>query len=203
MIVIIDSGVANLASVEAAFSRMNVPVTITDNTDMIRSAKRLILPGVGSAPAAMRKLEAKGLTDTIRQLTQPVLGICLGMQLLFDASEEGADDGAVTPCLGVISGTVRKLKDGPDRPIPHMGWNEITLDAPDHPLLCGVASGAFMYFVHSFAVPPCAAMLASCTYSEPFTAMCGHKNFFGCQFHPERSGEAGQQILRNFIEMRA
>lgn len=203
MIIIIDSGVANLASVKASFARLDMPVTISDNADMIRSAERVVLPGVGSAPAAMRKLEAKGLTDTIRQLTQPVLGICLGMQLLFDASEEGADDSAVTPCLGVVSGTVKKLTGGSDMPIPHMGWNAITLDVPDHPLLRGVESGGFMYFVHSFAVPPCAATLASCTYSDPFTAMCGHKNFFGCQFHPERSGEVGQQILRNFIEMRA
>lgn len=202
MIVVIDSGVANLASVEAAFLRMDVPVTITDNAEMIRTAERVILPGVGAAPAAMRKLESKRLVDTIRQLTQPVLGICLGMQLLYDASDEGVDEGRPAPCLGVISGTVQKLKGRTDVPIPHMGWNEITLDATDHPLLRGIHTGTFMYFVHSFAVPSNTATLASCTYSESFTAMCGFKNFFGCQFHPERSGEAGQQILRNFIEMR-
>ncbi len=192
---IVDSGVANLTSVLAAMERLGAEVEVTADAATIRAATHVILPGVGSASAAMRQLQERGLPDVLRSLTQPVLGICLGMQLLFERSEEGGD----VPCLGIIPGKVCKLKVGAE-PLPHMGWNEIEPLA-DHPLLRGVAAGAFMYFVHSFAAPVSAASLARCVYGEAFTAIVGHKNFFGCQFHPERSGEEGQKILRNFIEM--
>ena len=194
---IVDSGVANSASVVAALKRLNVEAEVTSDAQKIRSAAHVILPGVGAASAAMAQLEAKKLSDVIRGLTQPVLGICLGMQLLFAHSEEsqGCD------CLNVIPGNIKKLHAKPDMPIPHMGWNQIIARKTDHPLLRGIADGSFVYFVHSFAAPVGNYTLASCDYSETFTAIAGHDNFFGCQFHPERSSLAGSQILKNFLDM--
>jgi imidazole glycerol-phosphate synthase subunit HisH len=194
---VVDSGVANLASVMAALKRLNVDAEVTSDAEIIRSASRVILPGVGAASAAMAQVEAKKLSDVLRKLTQPVLGICLGMQILFERSEEGIG----CDCLGVIPGTVKQLPVKPDMPIPHMGWNQISIRTTGHPLLRDVKDGSFFYFVHSFAVPLSDATLASCDYSEPFTAIAGHKNFFGCQFHPERSGSVGQQILKNFMDI--
>jgi len=202
MIAIIDSGVANLTSVQAAFERMGRSAVVSKDPVVINSAERVILPGVGAAPAAMAQLESRGLVETIRGLTQPVLGICLGMQLLFNSSEEGAEKGIATKCLGLVPGMVEKLKEDETTILPHMGWNTLEIAATDHPLLRGLEEGAYMYFVHSFAAPPSALTLAQCTYGAPFTAMVGYRNFYGCQFHPERSGEAGQRILRNFVEMK-
>ncbi|MDR3424243.1 MAG: imidazole glycerol phosphate synthase subunit HisH [Alphaproteobacteria bacterium] len=196
-LVIVDSGVANLASVIAAVKRLNVAAEISSDAGKIRAASHVILPGVGAAEAAMAQLEAKGLSDVIRGLTQPVLGICLGMQLLFSHSEEGRG----CACLGVIQGEVNRLAAKQDMPIPHMGWNQIKACVPDHPLLRGVKDDSFVYFVHSFAAPVGGYTLASCDYSETFTAVAGCKNFFGCQFHPERSGSVGSQILKNFLDM--
>lgn len=196
-VAIVNSGVANLASVEAAFDRLNIRATVTDDPDLLRAASHIILPGVGAAPAALKQLDAKNLVSVIRNLTQPVLGICLGMQLLFDASEEGGD----SACLALIPGKVRKLSPAEGCPIPHMGWNELSIRASDHPLFRGVPNDSFMYFVHSFAAPVGPSTLASCDYSEPFAAVVGHKNFFGCQFHPERSGAAGQRLLKNFLDI--
>jgi glutamine amidotransferase len=194
---VVDSGVANLASVMAALKRLDVDAEVTSDAQVIRAASRVILPGVGAASAAMAQLEAKKLSDVIRALTQPVLGICLGMQLMFRHSEEsgGCD------CLGVIPGGVKQLPSKPNMPIPHMGWNQISIRTAGHPLLRGVEDGSFVYFVHSFAAPIGEATLASCTYSETFTAIAGHKNFFGCQFHPERSSVLGRRILKNFLEL--
>ncbi len=197
MIVVIDSGVANLASVRAALKRLNVEAEVTSDIQKILAATRVILPGVGSASAAMAQLEAKKLTNVMRNLTQPVLGICLGMQLLFTHSEEGQG----CACLDVIQGAVKQLRPKPDMPIPHMGWNQIKASALHHPLLRGVTGENFVYFVHSFAAPIGGYTLASCDYTETFTAVAGYKNFFGCQFHPERSGPIGSQILKNFLEM--
>ena len=194
---VVDSGVANLTSVTAALERMGVKAEVTSNAQKIRDAPRVILPGVGAASAAMAQLKAKNLLDVLRALTQPVLGICLGMQIMFDRSEEsgGCD------CLGVIPGNIQQLPSKPDMPIPHMGWNQISLSAHAHPLLRGIEEGSFFYFVHSFAAPVGKSTLASCVYSEPFTAIAANKNFFGCQFHPERSSAKGRQILQNFLDM--
>ena len=196
-LVIVDSGVANLASVKAAFDRLGVEAEVTDDVRKIASAERVILPGVGSAEAAMKQLTAKNLTAVLRNLTQPVLGICLGMQLLFLRSEEGAG----CACLDIIPGDVRRMPSKPDQPIPHMGWNQIKIRQPAHPLVKNITDNGFVYFVHSFAAPVADYALAVCDYSETFTAIAGYKNFFGCQFHPERSGVLGQQILQNFLDM--
>ena len=197
MIAILDSGVANLSSVAAAFERMNIKASITSDIASIRAASHVILPGVGTAGAVMRSLEQKGLKDIIQSLKQPVLGICLGMQILFESSEESGN----TSCLGLIPGCVKKLSVADDMPLPHMGWNRLELQVKNHLLLQGIEEGAYVYFVHSFAAPVSDTTLASCTYGKPFTAVSGYKNFYGCQFHPERSGEVGARILRNFTEL--
>jgi glutamine amidotransferase len=199
MIAIIDSGVANLASVMGALRRLNVVAVITSDATTIRAASHVILPGVGAAGAAMAQLHDKNLIDIIRSLTQPVLGICLGMQLLFTGSEEGQASNALLPCLDVIPGSVREIKASATTPVPHMGWNTLHLTKPDHPLLASIAENAYVYFVHSFAVAVGDSALASCTYGQELTAVAGHKNFYGCQFHPERSGDVGSRILQNFL----
>src|SRR6185312_6775415 len=145
--VIIDSGGANLASLEFAFERLGARAQVSADPQVIRSAARVVLPGVGSAKDAMRRLHSGALAALLPTLTQPVLGICLGMQLLFGASEEGH-----AQCLGILPGTVRRLLPAPGRPVPHMGWNQITPQRED-PLLEGVARNEYVYFVHSFAVP--------------------------------------------------
>jgi len=195
MIAVIDSGVANLASVIAALQRLGIEAEITADARKIREAERVILPGVGSAAAAMAQLQAKRLIDVLRSLSQPVLGICLGMQLLFAGSEEGGGVGG----LGVLPGTVKLLASSPDMPVPHMGWNRLALRHPKHPLLQDVDDGSFVYFVHSYAAPAADTALATTDYGESFTSMVGHKNFYGCQFHPERSSKVGSQILKNFL----
>ena len=202
MIAVVDSGVANLASVMAALKRLDVEAEITSDAAKIQAADKVILPGVGAAGAAMKQLESKGLIPVLRGLKQPVLGICLGMQLMFDTSEEDADaKGNPLPCLGVISGQVRRLPAVPDMPVPHMGWNKIVSSQINHPLLYGVKDGSYVYFVHSFAAPVRNYTVAQTDYSAPFTAIAAQGNFYGCQFHPERSGDIGSLILKNFVEM--
>lgn len=202
MIVIVDSGVANLASVKAALDRLEAESVVSADASAIRAASRVILPGVGSAQAAMAKLREKGLVEVLRGLTQPVLGICLGMQMLYEQSEEGAEPGLYTPCLGVLQGTVRLMSPSPEAPIPHMGWNQVEPMQPGHPVLRGVPNGNYVYFVHSYAAPVSASTLAACSYGESnrFVAIACERNFYGCQFHPERSGAIGSLILRNFLE---
>jgi glutamine amidotransferase len=143
----------------------------------------------------MERLAAAGLVDLIRTLTQPVLGICLGMQLLFARSAEEN-----TPCLGIIDAEVSRLPSSPDLPVPQMGWNELS-PVRDSALLTGVAKGAYAYFVHSYAAPPGAYTTALTTYGAPFSAVVEHRNFFGTQFHPERSSRTGATILGNFLNI--
>ena len=201
MIAVIDSGVANLASVMAALQRLNCDAVVTSDAAMITKADRVILPGVGAAASAMGQLHTKKLVDVIRGLTQPVMGICLGMQLLFTASEEGCSADTPLPCLNVIPGVVRQMVGTSDMPIPHMGWNQINTIHPEHKLMRGIAADSFVYFVHSFAVPVSDVTVASSEYGQTFTAIAAHKNFHGCQFHPERSSAVGSQIIKNFLEI--
>ncbi len=197
MLAIVDSGGANIASVRFALERLGVAGELTVDPAVIRSAERVILPGVGSAPEGMKRLRARGLVDCVRGLKQPVLGICLGMQLLFEASEEGN-----TPSLGLIPGRVALLPESPGVTVPHMGWNTLDVRRAS-PLLKGVDATTRFYFVHSFAGPVNEFTLAGCTHGAIFAAAVRRGNFWGVQFHPERSGAAGARLLRNFLEMPA
>lgn len=197
MLAIVDSGGANIASVRFALERLGVQSELTADPALIRAADRVILPGVGSAPEGMKRLQAKGLVEVVRGLTQPVLGICLGMQLMFESSEEGN-----TASLGIIPGQVALLPQAPGITVPHMGWNTLTI-RPDTPLLNGFTAATRFYFVHSFAGPVNAFTVASCDHGTPFAAVVQRGNFSGVQFHPERSGAAGARLLKNFLEMPA
>ena len=192
--VIIDSGGANIASLRAALARLGAESVVSTDHAVIRRATRVLLPGVGSAHDAMSRLRIAGLDQLIPQLKQPLLGICLGMQLLFERSEEGPAN-----CLGVIPGSITKLRSEPGKPVPHMGWNQMTQVRPDG-LLDGISSIDHVYFVHSFAAPTSPATVAITDYSTAFTAVARHENFCGTQFHPERSGIVGSRILANFLK---
>jgi glutamine amidotransferase len=194
-VLVVDSGGANLASLQFALERLGARSRVSKNPAEIASACRVILPGVGSAPHAMQHLHECDLTGVLPALTCPVLGICLGMQLLFDNSDEGP-----VRCLGVLPGNVRRLPSAPGRPVPHMGWNQL-LGLCDDPLLEGIRNGDYVYFVHSFAVSVCAATLAITDYGAPLTAIARHGNFWCTQFHPERSAGVGARILGNFLQV--
>jgi glutamine amidotransferase len=193
--VIIGGGGANIASLKFALQRLESDVPVTTDPERARRASHVILPGVGAARPAMQKLAATGFVDVIPTLTQPVLGICLGMQLLFAGSDE--DD---TECLSIIDARVRLLPQSPALPVPQMGWNELEIVAPSR-LLDGVASGAYAYFVHSYAAPTGAYTRATADYGGPFSAVVEQGNFFGTQFHPERSSTVGSRILQNFLRL--
>jgi len=194
-VAIVDAGGANLGSVVYALERLGARPRITCDPDIIGVSPRVLLPGVGAAHVAMARLHAAGLVEALRSLTQPVLGICLGMQLLFEHSDEGD-----TPCLGVIPGRVTRLAPAAGIRVPHMGWNALELRTPDAPLLRGIHDGNQTYFVHSYAAPVGEHTLASCTHASRFSAVVQRGNFAGAQFHPERSAEVGAALLRNFLE---
>lgn len=195
-VVLIDSGGANIGSVRYALERLGVDAPLTADADVIRGADRVILPGVGAAGTAMALLRQRGLVEVIRGLEQPLLGICLGMQLLFDASEEGD-----VPCLGLLPGTVTRIRGGEGLRVPHMGWNALT-PLREHPLLDGIPEGEQAYFVHGYCAPVTADTLATCTHGQTFAAVVGRGNRFGAQFHPERSAEVGARLLQNFLSTR-
>ncbi|SHG80831.1 imidazole glycerol phosphate synthase subunit HisH [Ferrimonas marina] len=197
MTVIIDTGCANLASVRFALERLDANPVISADANTILSAERVILPGVGSAQAAMAQLQQRGLLEVLPKIDQPMLGICLGMQLLGEASEEGAVEGTPTALPGLLPFTTERLQVG-DQPLPHMGWNAIT--PIDHPLFAGINPGDYVYFVHSYGVAEGELTLASCDYGQRFSASVGRGNIMGVQFHPERSGAVGARILKNFLE---
>ena len=187
---LVDLGCGNLGSVGLAFERLGLDPLVTADASAIAAADKVILPGVGAAGFAMERIAALGLADTLRGLTQPVLGICLGMQLLFEASEE--ED---TACLGIIPGRVRRLAPAPGMPVPHMGWSR--LDVRDEAI--GLKTGDYVYFAHSFACDDTPATVASAEYGRPIPAVVRRGNFLGAQFHPERSGEAGARFLQAFL----
>lgn len=194
-VVIVASGGANIASLQFALQRLGVTSAVSANARKIRRATHVILPGVGAAAGAMNRLKQKNLDSLIVSLQQPVLGICLGMQLLFETSDEGG-----TPCLGILPGRAVKLEPRPELPVPHMGWNTLNILRPNS-LLDGLTDGAYAYFVHSYAVPVTAETLASCDYGQPFSACVQQRNFFGVQFHPERSSQVGSRLLQNFLRL--
>ena len=191
--VIIDSGGANLASLQFAFERLGAKTRVTADAHEIAAAPRLVLPGVGSAADAMERLRRSAIAPLLPSLTQPVLGICLGMQLLFERSEEGS-----TPCLGILPGEVRRLTAAAGRPVPHMGWNRLEGWKAD-PLLAGLAPGAYFYFVHGYGVPACELTVAPVEYGGALSAVVRQDNFWGVQFHPERSAASGARLLSNFL----
>jgi len=193
--VIIDSGGANLASLQFALQRLGARAVVSGDAPAIAAAPRVLLPGVGSAADAMQRLRRSGLAELLPRLRQPVLGICLGMQLLFEHSAEGA-----TECLGILPGTVRRIEAAPGRPVPHMGWNQLAAPRED-PLLEGIEPGEYFYFVHSYAVPTSDVTLARVQYGETLSAAVRHGNFWGTQFHPERSASAGARLLGNFLRL--
>lgn len=192
-VVLIDSGGANIGSVRYALERLGVDAQLSGDAAAIRSADRVILPGVGAAAPAMARLRELDLVDTLRALRQPLLGICLGMQLLFEGSDEGDVE-----CLGLLPGRVRRMPASDGVRIPHMGWNGLEPRRAST-LLEGIDTGAQAYFVHSFAAPVTPDCIAACTHGEPFAAMVERGNVAGAQFHPERSAAVGARVLRNFL----
>jgi glutamine amidotransferase len=194
-VAIIDSGGANLASLGFALERLGALGHVTSDPRAITVARRVILPGVGSAQDAMQRLRASGVAQVLPQLKQPVLGICLGMQLLFDRSEEGPTD-----CMGIIPGLVRRIPIAAGHPVPHMGWNQLECQHPD-PLLENISESAYVYFVHSYAAPMSEFAVATAAYGDPLPAVVRRANFRGAQFHPERSGAVGARILANFLSL--
>jgi imidazole glycerol-phosphate synthase subunit HisH len=193
--VIIASGGANIASLQFALQRLDVRAQLSADPERIRAASHVILPGVGAAADAMSRLHHLNLHTVIPGLRQPVLGICLGMQLLHEASDEGAVE-----CLGIIPGRATRFARAGGRPVPHMGWNTLDLER-DSALLEGVAAGEYAYFVHSYALATGAATIASSRYGESFSACVQWRNFYGAQFHPERSATVGAKVLRNFLAL--
>jgi glutamine amidotransferase len=192
-IAIIDSGGANISSLMFALQRLGQDAVLTTDAATISGAARVILPGVGAARNAMDKLRDHHLIDVIRKLTQPVLGICLGMQLLAEASDEENVD-----CLGVIPGIATRLPGSPKNPVPNMGWCPVHTDSRDA-VLDGLANGTWFYFVHSYALPVSKITLASAEHVHRFAAIVRQGNFLAAQFHPERSSAAGARLLQNFL----
>lgn len=192
---VVNLGVGNTASLMFALDRLGDDAVLTADPAVVADAARVMLPGVGAAAYAMGQLEALGLVATLRAFPRPMIGICLGQQLLYEGSEEGDAGG-----LGRIPGKAFKMTSAPDRPVPHMGWNSLTRERDD-PLLDGVRDGDFVYFVHSYACPIGPATLTSTDYGAPFSSMVRFGSVWGCQFHPERSSAIGARILKNFLEM--
>ena len=195
-VAIVHLGAGNTASVQFALERLGADAVITADPAVIADADRLVLPGVGAAGYAMARMTELGLTEIIKGFERPLIGLCLGQQLLFETSEE---NGGAT-LLGFIPGEVRRLDVGPDRPVPHMGWTRLE-GLKDDPILEGVASGAYAYFVHSFVCPDTDATIACADYGTEVPAMVRTGNRWGCQFHPERSAQAGARILQNFLSL--
>lgn len=192
-VALVDCGGANIASLRFALERLGVDARFTQDPEDIEQADRVVLPGVGAAGAGMHRLDSAGLTDLIPRLTQPVLGICLGMQLLYEVSSENE-----TPCLGVIPGRVALLEGSRDLTIPHMGWNQVVGGGATD-LMDEIPDGAWFYFVHSYAAPVTADCIGQTEHGRRFASVVRKGNFLGVQFHPERSGRQGQQLLRNFL----
>lgn len=194
-VAIINSGGANIASLKFALDRLGTQAELTVDPQRIAEASHVILPGVGAAANAMENLRNLDLQDLIPDLTQPVLGICLGMQLLCESSEEDAAN-----CLGILPARASRLVASAGNPVPNMGWCPVDFSG-NHPLLDGIASGEYFYFLHSFVVPPGDFTVATATHDTKFTAVLAQRNFYATQFHPERSSAAGARLLHNFLQI--
>lgn len=195
MITIVNSGGANIASIQFCLERLGIRAELSHDVEIIKNSSHIILPGVGAAVTTMKRLQLYSLVDALRSLTQPVLGICLGMQILFDYSEEGSIE-----CLGLIPGKVMKFKENTGLTVPHMGWNTFE-KIKDCKLLNNVPDNAYSYFVHSYFAPVTEYTSAMTTYGGSFASVVQYKNYFGTQFHPERSSDIGKIILKNFLEL--
>jgi glutamine amidotransferase len=189
---IVDLGYGNVGSIAVAFERFGVAAQVSDDPETIAAADKIVLPGVGAAGHAMAQIEARGLAVTLRSIAQPLLGICLGLQLLFEASYEGE-----TACLGLIPGRVRALEPAEGRPVPHMGWSRLAVR--DETL--GLREGDYVYFAHSFACDCGPETVASANYGREIPAAVRSGNRLGAQFHPERSSEAGARVLKAFLDL--
>lgn len=192
MIAIIDYGAGNIRSVQNALNRLGVASILTNDSAELKQAEKVIFPGVGEAGYAMKQIREQELQAVIPSLTQPVLGICLGMQLLCNSSEEG-----LTETLGVFETTVKEFE--PILNVPHTGWNSCELTSS--PLFAGINSTDDFYFVHSFYAEICADTSATCDYIQPFSAALQKDNFYGVQFHPEKSAAIGAKLIQNFLEL--
>lgn len=194
MIAIIDYKMGNLRSVENALKRLGADFCVTADKEVIRTADRVLLPGVGNAAEAMQNLRDADLCDVIRSLRRPVLGICVGMQVMCRHSEEGDVD-----CLNIFDSRVRRFKPAPDLKVPHMGWNQIS--NLESKLFKGLDGGSYVYFVHSFYPELCPDTIATSRHGVMFSAALKYENFYGTQFHPEKSGDVGERIIENFLKL--
>ena len=194
MIAIIDYKMGNLRSVENALKRLGAEFCVTADPAVIRSADRVLLPGVGNAAEAMHNLREAGLVEVIRSLRRPVLGICVGMQVMCRHSEEGDVD-----CLGIFDARVKRFVPAPEVKVPHMGWNRIgNLETK---LFKDLDGGSYVYFVHSYYPELCPDTIATATHGVMFSAALKYENFYGTQFHPEKSGDVGERIIANFLKL--
>lgn len=195
MIAIIDYEMGNLRSVGNALNRLGAEWKLTADPDEIRKAQRVLLPGVGNDAEAMAKLRERKLCDVIRELRHPVLGICVGMQVMCRHSEEGDVD-----CLGIFDAQVRRFHESKDLKVPHVGWNRI--NNLESKLLKGIDRGSYVYYVHSYFANLCPDTIATTRYGDTmFSATLKYENFYGTQFHPEKSGDVGERILKNFLNL--
>lgn len=194
MIAIVDYKMGNLRSVENALKRLGAEFVVTADADVIRRADRVLLPGVGNAAEAMENLRKAGLVEVIRSLRRPVLGICVGMQVMCRHSEEGD-----AKCLGIFDAKVRRFEPTSDEKVPHMGWNSIgNLESK---LFKGIEGGEMVYFVHSYYPELCPDTIATTRHGVMFSAALKYENFYGTQFHPEKSGDVGERIIANFLRL--
>lgn len=194
MIAILDYKMGNLRSVENALKRLGAEFTVTDDADVIRSADRVLMPGVGNAAEAMENLRSASLVDVVRSLRRPVLGICVGMQVMCRHSEEGDVD-----CLNLFDARVKRFEPSADLKVPHMGWN--TIGNLESKLFKGIDGGEYVYFVHSYYPELCPDTIATSRHGVMFSAALKYENFYGTQFHPEKSGDVGERIIENFLRL--